>query len=575
MASQGSISRKNVKDIFLESGLVKASDIKVVEEHAQKSQKPFQQAVVELKLAEKAKVLEVLSKEWKVDHVDLAELELDQDIVKIIPEATARRHLALPFHKEEGSLSVAMVDPRDFFVAEDINLRTGFQVQAFIAMPDDITQELDKVYGSAGARVEDLVKGMTDGPDSDGIDITLSKFDAKVDVAEVDPSAPEIEKLVNAVILGALQLKASDIHIEPFESKMIVRYRTDGVLREATFQIPWSFRNALIAKIKIMTNQMDITERRKPQDGRIQVVSKGAPIEFRVNIVPTVYGESCVMRVLDRASVRVDIEKLGFLPDTLTKFKEILQKPYGLILACGPTGSGKSTTLYAALNSINKPDVKILTAENPVEYNLNGIIQININQEIGFDFATALRSFLRQDPDIIMVGEIRDKETAQIAMEAAMTGHLVFSTIHTNDAPGAVARLHEMGIPNFLVATTIEGVMAQRLVRRVCDKCKKPEEMTKEVKAIFERFNVETKDAALTRGAGCRFCLMTGYKGRAGIHELLILDEDIRKLILKEVAAGPIREIAVKHGMRSLLQDGLAKVLQGVTTLEEVMSVAQ
>jgi type IV pilus assembly protein PilB len=380
---------------------------------------------------------------------------------------------------------------------------------------------------------------------------------------------------VNAVILGALQQKASDIHIEPFEKKFVVRYRVDGNLREAAFQIPMSYKNAVIAKIKIMTNQMDITERRKPQDGRIQVNAKGNPVEFRVNIVPTVFGESCVMRVLDRASVRVDLNILGFHPELLEQFKAVLQKPYGLMLVCGPTGSGKSTTLYAALNSINSPDTKILTAENPVEYNLDGIVQTNVNPDIGFTFAEALRAFLRQDPDIIMVGEIRDKETAQIAMEAAMTGHFVFSTIHTNDAPSAVARLHEMGVPNFLIGGTVEAVLAQRLVRRICKECAKPTQLTDEMKKIFEKYNVDISKAKFMKGKGCDTCNKSGYKGRAGIHELLLMDDSIRRLLLTEVSATPIRDMAVKNGMRLMMIDGLIKVTQGVTTVEEIIAATQ
>jgi type IV pilus assembly protein PilB len=379
---------------------------------------------------------------------------------------------------------------------------------------------------------------------------------------------------VNAVILGALQQKASDIHIEPYEKKLMLRYRVDGNLREAAFSLPYSYRNALIAKIKIMTNQMDITEHRKPQDGRIQVTAKGNPIEFRVNVIPTVFGESCVMRVLDRSSIQVDMGKMGFMPDTLDQLRAVLERPYGLILVCGPTGSGKSTTLYAALNSINRPDVKILTAENPVEYNLPGIIQININQEIGFTFAEALRAFLRQDPDIIMVGEIRDKETAQIAMEAAMTGHLVFSTIHTNDAPSAVARLHEMGVPNFLVASTIEACLAQRLVRRVCKDCKEPIKPTAEMKKIFDENKIDIAKATFFKGKGCGTCNLVGYKGRLGVHELLVLNNEIKKLVLSEVAAGPVRELALKAGMRTLFQDGLMKVAMGLTTIEEVIAVS-
>jgi len=573
MASKSSVRRKTVKEILTDNKILTEEQINHAQEESKKTSEPLQSVVVRLNLMSRVDLLRTLSQEWGVKAVNLDEIEIDPEVAKVIPEAAARRHRAVPFVKEDNVLFVAMADPRDFFVIEDIQLRTNFEVQAYLTLPEDINKVLDKAYGLAESiSVEQMMDGIQEAA---GEDVKLEKVEAKLEVTEIDASAPEVEKLVNAIILGALQQKASDIHIEPFESKLMVRYRIDGILREAPFQVPFSFRNALIAKLKIMTEQMDITERRRPQDGRIQVMAKGNPVEFRVNIVPTVFGESCVMRVLDRASVRVDMEKLGFLPDTLEKFKTSLAKPYGLILVCGPTGSGKSTTLYAALNSINSPDTKILTAENPVEYNLPGIIQVNVIQEIGFDFSSALRAFLRQDPDVIMVGEIRDKETAQIAMEAAMTGHLVFSTIHTNDAPSAVARLHEMGIPSFLIASSIECILAQRLVRRVCPECKEKVTLTAEHKDFFDKYNIDLNGATIYKGRGCDMCNKTGYKGRAGIHELLLMTDEMRALLLKEIAAGPVRNLARKEGMRTLLEDGLVKVTQGRSSLEEVLATAQ
>lgn len=579
-ATKGTSNPKGVVEILLNRKLVTESQIKPAVEEARKNEKALQQIIVDKKILEKTVVLKALSEEWRIKAVNLTDIEVDLDVVRVIPEATARRHKAVPFAKEENVLFVSMVDPRDFFAVEDIQLRTGFEVQPYLALPGDIDALLEKAYGTTASvtatevSIEDIIKGVAASGDGSAEELTVGGVEEVSDVAEVPADAPEVEKLVNAIILGALQQKASDIHIEPFEKKLVLRYRVDGSLREAPFRLPYSFRNALIAKIKIMTNQMDITERRKPQDGRIQVTARGNPIEFRVNVVPTVYGESCCMRVLDRSNIQVDMGKMGFLPDTLEQLKTILQRPYGLILVCGPTGSGKSTTLYAALNSINTPDMKILTAENPVEYNLPGIIQVNVNQEIGFDFATALRAFLRQDPDVVMVGEIRDKETAQIAMEAAMTGHLVFSTIHTNDAPSAVARLHEMGVPSFLVASAIEAVLAQRLVRRVCKDCREPIKATPEMIKVFEENKVDISKATFYKGRGCGTCNLVGYKGRAAVHELLMVNNDIRTLCLTEVAAGPIREAGVKGGMRTLFLDGLMKVAMGVTTLEEVYSVA-
>jgi type IV pilus assembly protein PilB len=581
-APKGAPNPKGVVEIMVHRKLATESQLQPAVDEARKSEKPIQQIIVDRKILEKTIVLKALSEEWRIKAVNLTDIEVDLDVVKVIPEATARRHKAAPFAKEENVLFVAMVDPRDFFAVEDIQLRTGFEVQPYLALPGDISALLDKAYGvsaSAAATevsVEDIIKGVSAGAsDGSGDELTVGGIPEELaDVAEVSADAPEVEKLVNAIILGALQQKASDIHIEPFEKKLILRYRIDGSLREAPFALPYGYRNALIAKIKIMTNQMDITEHRKPQDGRIQVTAKGNPIEFRVNVVPTVFGESCCMRVLDRSSIMVDMSKMGFIPDTLEQLKKILERPYGLILVCGPTGSGKSTTLYAALNSINTPDMKILTAENPVEYNLPGIIQVNVNQEIGFDFSTALRAFLRQDPDVVMVGEIRDKETAQIAMEAAMTGHLVFSTIHTNDAPSAVARLHEMGVPNFLVASAIEAVLAQRLVRRVCKDCRQPIKPTPEMVKVFEENKVDISKATFFKGKGCGTCNLVGYKGRAAVHELLIVNNEIRTMCLTEAAAGPIRDLALKAGMRTLFRDGLMKVAMGITTLEEVYSVA-
>jgi len=493
---------------------------------------------------------------------------------------------------------VAMADPRDFLVSEDIHLRTGLEVQRYLAMPEDILKELDKVFGihDASNQAAELFKNMADTaaslPDTEG---SIGKVQEKTDVTEVDASAPEVEKIVNAIILSALQMKASDIHVEPFEdpagknSRVLIRFRVDGFLRPANFQIPWTYRNAVMAKVKIMTNSMNITERRIPQSGRIQILAKGNPIEFRVEVIPTVYGESVVMRILDRKAVQVDINRLGFFPDTLNKFLGLLQgvggkKNFGIVLVCGPTGSGKSTKLYAALIHINRPDIKILTAENPVEYNLDGIVQIQVNPDLKlgenkcFDFSLALRSFLRLDPDVIMVGEIRDQETAHIAMEAAMTGHLVFSTIHTNDAPSTLSRLVDMGIPSFMVASTLKCVLAQRLCRRVCPDCKTARAPRAEEIAVYKAHNFPLPaNAQLYYGRGCSECGDGGYKGRCGIHELLVIDDPVRAAVLKDVNADAIRTAAMvvsPQKMRTIITDGLQKALEGLTTVREVLGGA-
>ena len=596
MAVKGLQRRKTAQEIIAERKLLDDEGMKKASAEAAKSNKTVQQAAVDLGLIGKSQLLKALSEEWQVKAVDLLQMDVDQETAKVIPEAVARRHVAVPFAKEESVLFVAMADPRDFFASEDIQLRTGLEIQPYLALPADILAALDTAYGRGeGAAMNRLVSEVQAKQDEvpTGEGVELQKQEQKADITEVDASAPEVEKFVNAIILGALSMKASDIHIEPFEdptgksSKILLRYRVDGMLLPGPFTVPWGYRQAIAAKIKIMTNSMNITERRIPQSGRIQILAQGNPIEFRVEMVPTVYGESCVMRILDRKSVQVDIMKMGFLDDTLTKFLSLLKgiggkKNFGLILVCGPTGSGKSTTLYAALNHVNRPDIKILTAENPVEYNLDGIVQVPVNPDVKlggdkkFDFAAALRSFLRLDPDVIMVGEIRDEETAHIAMEAAMTGHLVFSTIHTNDSASSISRLVDMGLPAFMVATTMKAVLAQRLSRRLCPTCKVQRDASPEEIKIFEENKVDLpKGAKLfappTGENKCETCKGIGYKGRVGMHELLVMTEAMRAQCLKDVAADYVRAAGQKEGLRLIVQDGLEKVKMGLTTVREVL----
>ncbi len=595
MAVKGLQRHRTVSEVLAERKLLDADKLAVIAAEAVKSGKSLQQAAIDSGLIGKSQLLKALSEDWQVKAVDLLQVDVDAEVAKIVPETVARRHVAIPFAKEESVLFVAMADPRDFFASEDIQLRTGLEVQPYLAMPTDILAALDAAYGRGEGEalnrlMSDVAKNEAELPVAGEGSLEIQKEEAKTDITDIDASAPEVEKFVNAIILAAMSMKASDIHVEPFEdptgknSKILLRYRVDGLLLPGPFSVPWSYRNAIAAKIKIMTNSMNITERRIPQSGRIQILAQGNPIEFRVEMVPTVYGESCVMRILDRKSVQVDILKMGFLDDTLEKLLGLLKgiggkKNFGLIVVCGPTGSGKSTTLYAALNHINRPDIKILTAENPVEYNLDGIVQVPVNPDVKlggdkkFDFAAALRSFLRLDPDVIMVGEIRDEETAHIAMEAAMTGHLVFSTIHTNDAASTISRLTDMGLPAFMVATTIKAVLAQRLARRLCA-CKTPHDPTPEEIKIFKENNVELPKGMKLMGpskGGCDACKTLGYKGRVGMHEILIMTDTLRTYCLKDVAADPVRKMAMKEGMRLIVQDGLEKVKLGLTSCREVI----
>lgn len=579
---RGKAQRKSIKEILLAYN--QTDMIEEAEKIAKQEKKPLHQVMVEKNFANGLSILEVISKTWNVEYVDLSEIQPDKEVIKLISEAITRRHSAVAFAKSGDKLSVAMEDPLDTDAITDIKTRTKMEIVPYLALPQDISAAIDSIYGKGESTIMKELLASVSGLEGE---IEVQKK-VKADITEISATASEVEKFVNAIILGALNWGASDIHLEPFEdprnknSKVLVRYRVDGMLKEADFFLPWSFRSAIVAKIKIMTNTMDITERRIPQSGRIQILAKGNPIEFRVEIIPTVYGESCVMRILDRQSAQVEISKLMFLPDTQKQFLDLIsgvggKKNFGLIIVCGPTGAGKSTTLYAALNYINRPDIKILTAEHPVEYNLDGIVQVPVQPEIKlgsdkkFDFASAMRSFLRLDPDVIMVGEIRDEETARIATEAAMTGHLVFSTVHTNDAPSTVTRLVEMGLPPYLVVATLKAVLAQRLARRLCPHCKKPHEPTEEDMLVFRENKVEIPPGTkLYKPGGCPECKDVGFKGRLGIHELLVMTDSLRKISLHDVSSEELKEMAVKEGMRTMFQDGLIKVLQGHTTIREV-----
>ncbi len=602
MAVKGVQRHKTVLEILQERKPIDEDKLNMVEAEANTSARPIQSVILEQKLMEPKALLQLLADEWKVEVADLEGADIDAATVKIIPEQMARRSHILPYAKEENTLSVAMADPQDLFTIEDLQTRTGLDIKPLLALPPEIIRNIDLAYGKGGGALIQKIKQdeaeqkktfledwRPDEKGMKGLEVVKDGGPRASDITKVDASAPEVEKMVNAIILAAIKAKASDIHIEPFEdpngknSRVLLRFRCDGVLRAGPFQIPWPYRFALAAKIKIMTNSMNITERRIPQSGRIQVLNQGNPLEFRVEMVPTVYGESCVMRILDRKSVQVDITKMGFMQDTQDKFLGLLKgiggkKNFGLILVCGPTGSGKSTTLYGALNYVNRPDIKILTAENPVEYNLDGIVQVPVNPDLKlgedkkFDFATALRSFLRLDPDVIMVGEIRDTETAHIAMEAAMTGHLVFSTIHTNDAPSSISRLIDMHIPEFMVVATMKAVLAQRLSRRLCPDCKEERDPTADEIKVFKENKVELPPGQkFFQPKGCPNCNSQGYRGRMGMHELMVLNEELRSFMLQTTAADMIRTAAVKLGMRTIIQDGLEKVKTGMTTVREVL----
>jgi general secretion pathway protein E len=458
-----------------------------------------------------------------------------------------------------------MADPADFYTIQSLELATGLSIDPRLARERDVLEALEMAYGNGAP-------GSASSADPTEAEFEFLSDDEE-DVNHLRDLASEapVIRLVNMLITRAVEQRASDIHIEPFENELKVRYRIDGVLHDVEMPAR-RLQAAIVSRIKIMA-KLNIAERRLPQDGRIKLRLMGREIDLRVSTLPTLYGESVVLRILDRSSIVVNLETLGFPEDTLAQFERMIVKPYGMILVTGPTGSGKTTTLYGALDKINSPDKKIITIEDPVEYQLLGVNQIHVKPAIGLTFANGLRSIVRQDPDVIMVGEIRDAETAEIAIQAALTGHLVFSTLHTNDAAGAIARLLEMGVEDYLLASSLVGVLAQRLVRRVCLKCRQPAEMAIEV--MREIAGVNGGDVQVYEGRGCEECSNTGYRGRAGVYELLPVSDNVRQLILKRASADAIREIAVQQGMRTLRDDGWRTVGSGVTTVAEVVRVTQ
>jgi general secretion pathway protein E len=494
-------------------------------------------------------------KEFPTDPVPLGRLNLKY----------LKRSKVLPLAQNNGTLTVAMVDPADFYAIQGLQVATGLEIEPRLARERDILEALEAAYG-AGA------PGQGNGDGADGELEFISDDEEDVNhLRDLASEAPVI-RLVNVVINRAVEQRASDIHIEPFETELKVRYRIDGVLHDVETPAR-RLQAAIVSRIKIMA-KLNIAERRLPQDGRIKLRLMGKEIDLRVSTLPTVHGESVVLRILDRASIVVNLESLGFPEDTLVEFEELIQRPYGMVLVTGPTGSGKTTTLYGALDKINSPDKKIITIEDPVEYQLFGVNQIHVKPAIGLTFASGLRSIVRQDPDVIMIGEIRDFETAEIAIQAALTGHLVFSTLHTNDASGAVSRLLEMGVENYLLASSLLGVLAQRLVRRVCARCAEPAtDMGPEV--LREMGVGDDSDVHAMVGRGCEECSFTGYRGRRGIYEFLPVNDAIKALILERSSAGAIKDLAVKNGMRTLRDDGWRNVRNGITTVAEVVRVTQ
>lgn len=507
--------------------------------------------------------LRIKARSMRVRFINLSTFEVDPEIGQVIPEAVARRYCLVCIGKLERKVTLAMADPLDVFAIDDIRFRTSFDVEPVLAREGDIRAAIERIYGDDN-RWKELVGQAADT----NVDIIEEEADTDNDEEKIDQP---VIKLANMIISSAVERKASDIHIEPFEDEVIVRYRIDGMLiQEMT--IPRNLLAAVVARIKIMAS-LRIDEKRIPQDGRIQLTVGDRQLDLRVSTLPSVMGESVVMRILDRSNTKVELSKLGFCEKDLNLWMKLVGRPHGIILVTGPTGSGKSTTLYGTLNILNQPHRKVLTVEDPVEYNMKGIVQVQTNAKAGLTFASALRSFLRQDPDVIMLGEIRDQETGTIAVEAALTGHLVLSTLHTNSAVASVNRMVDMGLEPFLISSTLNGVLAQRLVRRNCSACSEEVEMPDELAEIFAANGLDPAGAHLRKGVGCPVCNQLGYKGRMGIYELFEGSEEIRRMIVSRAQEHELREQAISEGMTTLYQDGLRKVYSGVTTYEELLRV--
>ncbi|MCA1038939.1 Flp pilus assembly complex ATPase component TadA [Bacillus infantis] len=547
-------TRRRLGDLLVDSGLISEEQLQQALKEKHKDQR-IGDALLQRGYITEQQLIEVLEFQLGIPHVSLYRYPFDVKLFSMVSKDLAKRNLIIPLKKEGEKLFVAMADPMDFYTIDDLRLSTGFHVEAAIATKDDILRAINKYY--------DMDEGFEELLDaSPG---TKELQDDKI----ADEDSP-IVRLVNQILGNAASMKASDVHIDPQETKVAVRYRIDGVLRTERV-LPKHMQSVLTARIKIMAN-LDITEHRVPQDGRIKINLDFHPIDLRISTLPTVYGEKIVMRLLDLGSSLNDMNKLGFNKLNLNRFTSMINKPTGIVLLTGPTGSGKSSTLYAALNQLNSEEVNIITVEDPVEYQLEGINQIQVNSNVGMTFAKGLRAILRQDPNIIMVGEIRDKETVEVAIRASLTGHLVLSTLHTNDSLGSITRLLDMGVEPFLVASSLSGIVAQRLVRRVCRDCEEIQAPTKREIEIFARRGMKVE--TIKRGRGCSSCNMTGYKGRIAIHEVLVIDDEMRRVIMNGESFSKLRELAIKNKTIFLIDDGLLKVKQGITTTEEVLRVA-
>ena len=555
---------KKIGELLVQEGLVTIDQLNRALDEQQQSGERIGEALVKLGMVGEDTLLEFIARQFHCPQVNLSKLNIPKEVAALIPLDIMHKYQAIPFGIMGNTLNVAMADPGNLFVIDDIRFLTRKNIQVHVAS-DNIIRKVIGTHFAADESLDDVLGMLKEEIDVDIVQ-SMEEMDASMeDAAETAP----VVKLINLILMDAIRKQASDIHMEPYEKTMRVRFRIDGVLYEV-MRPPTHLKNALISRIKIMS-RLDIAERRLPQDGRIKLRAKGREMDFRVSVMPTLFGEKVVLRLLDKGSLQLDMTKLGFEEIQYKNFREAIYMPFGMVLVTGPTGSGKTTTLYSALSELNKVSHNISTAEDPIEYNLTGINQVQVHESIGLSFAAALRSFLRQDPDIIMVGEIRDFETAEIAVKAALTGHLVLSTLHTNDAPSTINRLLNMGVEAFLVASAVNLVLAQRLVRRVCNECKVVEQVPPETLLDLGVLDEELGSFECYHGTGCPVCNDTGYRGRIALYEVMPLHDQIRELVLMGASAAEIKKESIRLGMTTLRRSGLNKLKEGVTSIEEVI----
>lgn len=556
---------KKIGELLVQEGLISPEQLNEALEEHQKTGDRIGATLMKLGMVSEDVLVEFIARQFQAPQVNVSKLTIPKDVLSLIPLDVAQKYHAVPFGLMGNTLNIAIGDPGNLFVIDDIRFLTRKNIQVHVASDNAIRRVISQV-NSGEDSLQDVL-----GMFKDEVEVDLVQSNEELDLSFLEDAAEQapVVKLVNIILMDAIRKQASDIHVEPYEKSMRVRFRIDGVLYEM-MRPPLQLKNAMISRLKIMS-RLDIAERRLPQDGRIKLKAKGKEMDFRVSVLPTIFGEKVVLRLLDKSGLQLDMTKLGFEESQYKNFKDAIYQPFGMVLVTGPTGSGKTTTLYSALSDLNKTSHNISTAEDPVEYNLTGINQVQIQESIGLNFAAALRSFLRQDPDIIMVGEVRDFETAEIAVKAALTGHLVLSTLHTNDAPSTINRLLNMGVEAFLVASAVNLVLAQRLVRRICTECKMVEDVAPETLLELGIREDELGTFKCYHGQGCVVCNNTGYRGRIALYEVMPMYEQIRELVLMGASAAEIKKESIRLGMLTLRRSGINKLKEGTTSVEEVI----